>query len=264
MRLLRRRSDGRLVFSEWIGKENPPPPYAILSHTWATDNSQEVTFQDVEAGFGKAKSGWQKIDFCAEMAAADGLKYFWIDTCCIDKRDAVELTTAINSMFRWFQDAAKCYVFLSDVSTTRRKGHKDSGKSWERSFQTSRWFSRGWTLQELIAPTNVEFFSAQRKYLGSKTTLEPLIHKVTAIPRSALKGHSLTKFSIRERRSWARNRNTKLEEDSVYCLLGLLNVSLPLIYGEGKEQAWRRLDKELDSSEGKSSHHRNCIDLCGC
>jgi hypothetical protein len=114
MRLLERKANGNLVFHKYIGNDIIPT-YAILSHTWLEDNDHEVTFQDVEAGKDKSKPGYKKIKFCADQAAADGLRYFWIDTCCIDKKDAVELAAAINSMFRWYQQAAKCYVYLAKL-----------------------------------------------------------------------------------------------------------------------------------------------------
>jgi Heterokaryon incompatibility protein (HET) len=111
MRLLGRKPDGDLALREFTGRD--VPAYAILSHTWS---EEEVSFQEVEAGTGKDKAGWKKIDFCAKQAWADGLRYIWVDTCCIDKKNAVELSEAINSMFRWYQKAVRCYVYLSDVS----------------------------------------------------------------------------------------------------------------------------------------------------
>jgi hypothetical protein len=189
------------------------------------------------------KAGWRKIQFCAKQAAADRLRYFWMDTCCIDKRNAVELGTAINSMFRWYQNAARCYVYLSDVS---KSGNGADGKrAWEEAFRTSRWFTRGWTLQELIAPRLVDFFSAERERLGTKLSLAAEIHKITSIPEKAFRGDALSNFSIRERRSWAERRNTTIEEDEVYCLLGIFDVSMPLIYGERRDQAFRRLEEEI-------------------
>lgn len=125
------------------------PAYAILSHTWG---SQEVTFKDFADGAGKDKTGYDKIRFCGEQAKRDKLQYFWVDTCCIDKSNAVELQEAINSMFRWYQCAAKCYVYLSDVSTAKRKASDLGLLPWESAFRASRWFTRGWTLQELLAP----------------------------------------------------------------------------------------------------------------
>jgi Heterokaryon incompatibility protein (HET)/NB-ARC domain len=247
MRLLKREPNGELVLIDYTGKD--VPAYAILSHTWAEDNSEEVSFQDVEAGTFKSKAGRQKIEFCAKQAVADGLQYFWIDTCCIDKRNAVELGTAINSMFRWYQKAARCYVYLSDVSKHENKGQVgQSGPAWEATFRRSRWFTRGWTLQELIAPTLVDFYSSEGERLGSKLSLEEIIHNITGISRNALRGDALSDFSIDERMSWAEHRNTTLDEDKTYCLLGIFDVSMSLIYGEGREKACRRLQQKVHKS----------------
>ena len=119
MRFLERKPDGDIVFRECSADDLPA--YAILSHTWLTDSNEEISFPDVEAGTGKSKAGWKKIQFCADKAAADGLQYFWIDTCCINKRNNTELSKAINSMFRWYQKATRCYVYLTDVSITDGK-----------------------------------------------------------------------------------------------------------------------------------------------
>jgi len=247
MRLLERKANGDLALSEYIG--NDVPAYAILSHTWATDNSEEVSFQDLEAGIGKDKTGYEKIRFCADKAAVDGLQYFWIDTCCIDKKNAVELAEAINSMFRWYQRAERCYVYLSDVSAHDIEGqHGQLGLGWEPAFRESRWFTRGWTLQELIAPTYVDFFSSEGKKLGNKSTLEAMIHEVTGIARHALRGVPLSEFSVNERMSWAEQRHTKLIEDKVYSMLGVFDISMPLIYGEGRERALKRLQEEISKS----------------
>ena len=155
MRLLERKPDGNLVFRE--STDTDVPVYAILSHTWLANSNEEVSFQNVEAGTGKSKAGWRKIQFCADKAAADGLRYFWIDTCCIDKNNSTELSKAISSMFRWYQKAARCYVYLTDVST--HDGKETPQKClfhWEPTFRKSRWFTRGWTPQELLAPTLVD------------------------------------------------------------------------------------------------------------
>lgn len=244
MRLVERRPDGELVLTDHISKD--VPVYAILSHTWHTNNSKEVSFQDMEAGTGKTKAGWHKLDFCAKQAAADGLQYFWIDTCCIDKRNAVELAAAINSMFQWYRKAARCYVFLSDVSKPDDGGNDQS--EWESAFRESRWFTRGWTLQELIAPTLVDFFSSDGERLGNKLTLETIIYDITGIARNALRGDALSGFSISERMSWAERRHTTIEEDEIYSLLGIFNVSMSLIYGEGRDKASRRLEEEIHKS----------------
>jgi hypothetical protein len=246
MRLLERKPDDELIFTDWTGKQ--PPAYAILSHTWATDSREEVSFQDVEAGSGKSKAGWKKIEFCAEKAAADGLRYFWIDTCCIDKKNAVELATAINSMFKWYQKAARCYVYLSDVSIRGEGQLEQFNPAWEAAFRKSRWFTRGWTLQELIAPSSVDFFSMEGERIGTRLSLEPIIHDTTSIAKTALQGGALSDFSITELMSWTEPRNTTLEEDEAYCLLGIFKVSMSLIYGEGKENAFRRLQEEIHKS----------------
>jgi hypothetical protein len=117
MRLLKYEEDGKLTITSF---EDAILPYAILSHTWGAD-AEEVTFADLAKGNGKHKSGYKKIRFCGEQAQQDRLQYFWVDTCCIDKTDKAELSLAIQSMFRWYQNAATCYVYLSDVSTEQRE-----------------------------------------------------------------------------------------------------------------------------------------------
>lgn len=245
IRLLQHKSDGTIVFRETTN--NNVPAYAILSHTWG---KEEITFQDMEAcaNMGKtiSKAGWKKIQFCAKQAAADGLQYFWIDTCCIDKKNAVELGAAINSMFRWYQKAARCYVYLSDVP---KPNETDSEETWKEDLATSRWFTRGWTLQELIAPLLVDFFSSKGAKLGNKVELESAIHDITGIPKNALRGDALSNFNMKERRSWAKHRNTMIEEDEAYCLIGIFNISMVPNYGEGREKAFRRLEEEIHKSD---------------
>jgi heterokaryon incompatibility protein (HET) len=220
------------------------PPYAILSHTWGEDY-QEVSFKDLTIGPRRTISGYKKLRFCAEQASRDGLQHFWVDTCCIDKSNAVELQEAITSMFTWYQNAAKCYVYLSDVSATKRKASDQlSERIWEPAFRGCRWFTRGWTLQELLAPAEVEFFSLEGKRLGDKKSLERQIHDITGIPGPALRGSPLSEFNVEERMSWTKTRQTKREEDRAYSLLGIFGVCIPLIYGEGAD-AFHRLQKEI-------------------
>jgi len=240
MRLLKREPDGELVVTKHNDKD--VPVYAILSHTWG---NEEVSFQDFKSGSGRSKAGWKKIEFCAEQAAADGLQYFWVDTCCIDKRDAVELSTAINSMFRWYQKSARCYVYLSDVSVGQKRQYGQAHPAWEDAFKKSRWFTRGWTLQELIAPRLVEFYSSEGEQLGSKLSLKHLVHEITGIAKTALRGDDLSNFRIDERMSWAEHRDTTLDEDKAYCLVGIFDVSMSPIYGEGGEKAFRRLQQRF-------------------
>jgi hypothetical protein len=242
MRLLQRLQDG--VFKLTSFDDEHPPLYAILSHTWT--EGQEITHNEVVAGEGKNKTGYDKLGFCAEQAATDGYQHFWIDTCCIDKADPVELSTAINSMYRWYQRAAKCYVYLSDVSIPEEVVDAQAFRiAWEEAFLRSRWFTRGWTLQELLAPPHVEFFSKEGRLLGSRISLEQEIHQVTTILVNVLRGQDAAEHSIEERVRWAATRTTTLKEDKVYCLLGIFGVFLPLIYGEGEEYATQRLQEEI-------------------
>jgi hypothetical protein len=247
MRLLLRSNTGEFSLTKDLVGNDTIPPYAILSHTWGVD-AEEVTFEDMTNGTGKDKPGYEKIRFCGEQARQDDLQHFWIDTCCINKANYTELSQAINSMFRWYRDATRCYVYLSDVSINKRKASDRSSElTWELAFRTSRWFTRGWTLQELLAPGSVEFFSREGKRLGDKTTLGRQIHEITDIADSALQGAPLSQFSVDERLSWIERRQTKLEEDKAYSLLGIFDVSMPLIYGEGREKAFKRLREDIKS-----------------
>ncbi|KAH7094921.1 ankyrin repeat-containing domain protein [Paraphoma chrysanthemicola] len=148
-------------------------------------------------------------------------------------------------MFRWYHNAAKCYVYLSDVSIIDSKGQILRQEVWKPTFQKSRWFTRGWTLQELLAPTVVEFFSKEGELLGDKDMMVEELAEITRISVDALKGASLSNFTVEERMSWSEERNTKREEDKAYCLLGIFDVHIPLIYGEGHSKAWRRLKDSI-------------------
>jgi hypothetical protein len=239
------------------------PRYAILSHTWGKEDD-EVTFRDMVDGTGKSKAGYRKIEFCGEQATRDNLKYFWVDTCCIDKSSSTELHEAINSMFRWYRDAARCYVYLADVLTDNDQNSQFSQLPWEPAFRNSKWFTRGWTLQELIAPASVEFFSIEGKRLGDKRSLEPEIREITGVAIPALRGRPLAKFSVSERMSWAVRRQTTRKEDKAYSLLGIFNVYIPLIYGEGEVNAKNRLKRAIAEAKypehfgGQQEQSRSC------
>ncbi|KAF2444100.1 HET-domain-containing protein, partial [Karstenula rhodostoma CBS 690.94] len=241
MRLLQLQSDGGVKFAEIYGDI---PAYAILSHTWGAD-ADEVIYQDIITDRGVGKSGYQKIRFCVEKAANDGLKYFWIDTCCIDKSSSAELSEAINSMFRWYQNAAKCYVYLADVSIRGWGREHDPEIDDTRTLIFQQRFTRGWTLQELLAPAIVEFFSAEGERLGDKKSLINQLQQVTQIARGALEGDPLSSFSVDERMAWTNKRKTKRDEDAAYCLFGLFDLHMPLLYGEGKKRAFIRLLREI-------------------
>lgn len=156
-------------------------------------------------------------------------------------------------MFRWYEKADKCYVYLSDVSTSGCSTNLASSLiTWDVAFRKSRWFRRGWTLQELIAPASVDFFSSEGDWLGSKRSLEQHIHEITGIAIEALRGGPLMGFEVEERFSGAKYRETKRQEDQAYSLLGIFNVHMSLLYGEGKESAFVRLRKKI----GKSSNRK--------
>jgi tetratricopeptide (TPR) repeat protein len=247
MRLLHYNAPGRLVLTDFRGKSIPP--YAILSHRWS---DSEILIEDLSNGtYKEKKEGYQKLQFCAERAAQDELQYFWIDTCCIDRWNNNERSKAINSMFQWYKSAARCYVFLPDVSASATEPVQRS--DWEASFRASAWFTRGWTLQELIAPVSVDFFSCEGQRIGDKTSLDQLIYETTGIPLRALRNCSLDEFTTLERERWAESRETTEEEDIVYCLLGILGVSMPTAYGEGQESARSRLQAELEGARDAPS-----------
>jgi len=228
MRLLERCEDGKIRLVNF-DNDGDIPQYAILSHRWGRD---EVLLQDIIRGTASTKDGYRKIEFCLDQASRDGLRFCWVDTCCIDKTNAVELQESINRMFRWYHHAERCYVYLADVPST--------------SFHRSDWFKRGWTLQELIAPHSVEFFSREGWRLGDKRSREGDIHDITGIPISALRGSSLSDFSVSERKSWMDERETTRPEDKAYSLLGIFNVCITLLYGEGSKMAFKRLLEKVD------------------
>ncbi|KAI9767652.1 MAG: hypothetical protein M1840_005523 [Geoglossum simile] len=174
MRLLLRSNTSEFSLTKNFVGDNNIPRYAILSHTWGVD-AEEATFEDLTNGTSKDKPGYEKIRFYGEQARQDGLQYFRVDTCCINKADFTELSESINSMFRWYQNATKCYAYLSDVSMTKREGSNQL--TWEPAFRESKWFTQGGTLQELLAPSFVEFFSREGKRLGDKRSLERQIQK---------------------------------------------------------------------------------------
>lgn len=246
MRLLKRLPNGAFELTAF--NNDDPPPYAILSHTWT--KGKEISYNELVAGIGKGKAGYDKIRFCVEKAAEDSLQYSWVDTCCIDRSTSDELSTAINSMFRWYQRANKCSVYLSDVQVSDEVVDVQAFRiTWEDAFRRIKWFRRGWTLQELLAPATVEFFCKKGKRLGSRISLEQEIYEITKIPVEALRGQRLSEFSVDERMRWVEKRETTVKEDKSYCLLGIFGVFMPLIYGEGEANASLRLREEVQKRQ---------------
>ncbi|KAI2618181.1 heterokaryon incompatibility protein-domain-containing protein [Hypoxylon sp. NC1633] len=216
------------------------PPYAILSHTWG---DEEVSFQDWEREPWpeiQKRKGFRKIEYCCQQAARDRIEWVWVDTCCIDKRSSAELTESINSMFRWYRDAVVCYAYLIDVHASASAIRTVI----ESELAASRWFARGWTLQELLAPATVIFFSSSWQRVGTKSQLSSSVAAITGIEEPYLLSGDVGRASVAQRMSWAARRETSRDEDVAYCLLGIFDVNMPLIYGEGR-RAFQRLQEEI-------------------
>ncbi|KAI1769348.1 hypothetical protein GGR53DRAFT_473980 [Hypoxylon sp. FL1150] len=221
---------------EEFNKQNIPA-YAILSHTWESDD--EITFANFAQGRSEEK-GWTKIVQSSRLALEYGFGYVWIDTCCIDKSSSAELTEAINSMYAWYATSRMCFAYLSDFD----------GSDGHSSFFSSRWFTRGWTLQELIAPKVLQFYDSSWNLFGSKAKLSEDIAYATGIDAAVLEQsvsdleELLDAIPVCRKMSWAASRQTTRIEDMAYCLLGIFGVNMALIYGEG-EEAFIRLQEKI-------------------
>ncbi|KAG5813948.1 hypothetical protein H9Q74_003093 [Fusarium xylarioides] len=255
MRLINTRTR---AFEDFYGSK--VPKYAILSHTWG---QEEVTFQDwADPTSVIQKSGFAKIIEACEQARNDDYSYIWVDTNCIDKTSSAELTEAINSMFAWYSKADICYAFLSDVPTFKPL-------SYAKEFRQSRWFKRGWTLQELLAPDCVVFYAADWSRIGTRSSLVCDIAEATGIGIRYLRSHTKTgtatqqyclqarspichEASVAERMSWLSRRETTRIEDMAYCMLGIFGIHMPLVYGEGPRAFFRLQDEILKTSDDHS------------
>src|SRR5690349_3350552 len=206
------------------------PSYTILSHRWKRD--EEVSLGRLEEPHPHSdRSGFKKIKAFCTKAQNRHFGYFWIDTCCIDKKSSAELSEAINSMYAYYNRAKMCYVHLHDVTTMAQ-------------FDQSSWFTRGWTLQELLALSELHFFDHVWRPMGSEKSLGSRVEKITGIPEKALHDLDLTEYCIADELSWSAGRQTTREEDRAYSLLGLFEINMPLLYGEGT-RAFRRLQEEI-------------------
>ena len=221
------------------------PWYAILSHRW-TD--EEVTYQEflevlrdpefkstripqqMMISKDRPKIGYMKILNACRKAASKNHDWIWIDTCCIDKSSSAELSEAINSMYKWYENSSICYAHLADVED----GSKDQELDY-RQFRNSAWFTRGWTLQELLAPRKLDFLDQEWELVGSKSGLQFIVSEITGVPVECLSSSTnrMAK-SVSTRMKWAAWRKTSRVEDEAYCLLGLFRVNMPLLYGEGR------------------------------
>ena len=250
MRLLDTRT---LIHQYFISPEAVTEGYAILSHVWDSEKEdsyhflQEIQTRCASSGERPHDLVSEKTKMACEVAARNGYRWIWIDSCCIDKTSSAELTEAINSMYRYYALSLVCYAYLNDVPTEPAFVNFSSfgSRFYRVPFTESRWHRRGWTLQELIAPQTVLFLSSTWDYLGSKWDLAEDLYNITHIPTSILRHHERpTDMSVAQRMSWAAGRVTTRPEDQAYCLLGIFDVTMPTLYGEGRN-AFRRLQEEI-------------------
>ena len=228
------------------------PPYAVLSHTWGDEEVSYLDYLVLTSDLPKTASGLlhallkaprtdsegiRKVRECCKLARTRGFGWLWMDTCCIDKTSSAELSEAINSMWSWYRDAAECYVYLIDVMSTASKGvttrvNYDVMRS---QFRNAKWFGRGWTLQELLAPSKVLFYNVSWDLIASKSDIGAELSEITRIPPVFLDGSvSPTDnklCSIAMRMSWVSKRETTRIEDMAYCMLGLFD-------GEFGDTSW--------------------------
>ena len=268
MRLLNTYS---LKFEEFF--DSNIPHYGILSHRWEKD---EVSFEtmsawsrrlpkptndepldpasltDEDGVFGTGAGFRKVIDFC-KLCQSNGLKWGWVDTCCIDKRSSAELSEAINSMYRWYGGAKICFAYLSDVDFSTHDGTRPDPQTpgtddphW-LAFRRSKWFTRGWTLQELLAPLVVQFYDHNWRSIGDRGKLRLDIHMATGISEDILfyPRYKIAAASVAQKMSWLSSRQTSRGEDIAYCMFGLFDINLPLLYGEGRAKAFHRLQLEI-------------------
>lgn len=242
------------------------PPYAILSHRW---EEKEVTFADLSKRIPEDERevwapddpdkliSWMKIKRACKTAREDNrvFEWIWLDMCCINKDSSAELQESLNSMFAWYRNADICLVYLRRIPDCTIEDASRDGSE----FRASEWFTRGWTLQELIAPNDTMLFLSRNwRPIGTRGKLANIISEITNIDVELLSRPSpplltgqraealdFSKWSIATRMSWAANRQTTRAEDRAYSLSGLFDVTMPVMYGEGGENAFRRLQLEI-------------------
>ena len=227
-----------LEFAEF--SEDARPCYAIASHRW---HQEEATFHDVRGRYNRHLQGYRKVEAFAKYVQerVRSVQWLWIDTCCINKDSAAELSEAINLMFDWYRNAEFCLAYLTDVETDTKKS----------AFMNSEWFRRAWTLQELLAPQTVVFVTNAWRVIGNKGAsscgysgticgpgLEQNIAEVTGISESILHDYTASlNFTVNERLEWMTRRTTTCGEDMSYALYGIFNVALGANYREGFKRA---------------------------
>ncbi|KAI0483980.1 HET-domain-containing protein [Xylariaceae sp. FL0804] len=206
------------------------------------------------------REGWAKIRGFFAAARRLGLSHAWIDTCCIDKRNSADLSEALNSMYAYYRDANVCLIYLRDVpgppSPTEQQQQQEQQEE-EQEEETRReaqlgavrasvWFSRGWTLQELLAPARRRFFAEDWTEIPGGEGLDDVLAAASGIDHAVIRDRDIVpKYSVAERMSWAAGRRTTRPEDAAYSLMGIFGVSMPVLYGEGMTKAFMRLQAEI-------------------
>lgn len=241
---------------EYFAVPENTPPYAVLSHTWGNDELSFAEFKSLNSAATSRRRGFRKIYQTCALAQQSGIPYAWVDTVCIDKSSSAELTEAINSMYNYYRRSKICYAYIDDWEPAQRwvdlaalgelAGEKTTARKHHRPL---RWFTRGWTLQELIAPIHVCFLDAAWRPRGMKNDREvtPHLSRITGIASSVLNdgdSANLRRICLAQRMSWAAHRETSRVEDIAYCLMGIFEVNMPLLYGEGK-RAFLRLQQDI-------------------
>ncbi|KAF1973129.1 HET-domain-containing protein, partial [Bimuria novae-zelandiae CBS 107.79] len=214
------------------------PPYGILSHTWSTYEIPFRAFYDrtIHKAYPVAS---HKIYSTCDRALEDEIDYVWIDSCCIDKSSSAELSEAINSMYAWYASAKTCYAYLEGFALKEVE-------ELTAGLAICRWFTRGWTLQELIAPREVKFYDRHWAYFGTRMVLSTFLSRITTIPEEVLVGNkTVDPYCVAQKMSWTSMRGTTRGEDLAYCLFGLFEINAPLLYGEGSIRAFKRLQEEI-------------------
>ncbi|KAF4550385.1 putative heterokaryon incompatibility protein [Elsinoe fawcettii] len=227
---------------QFLGEDEPEPAnYAILSHTWGIG---EVLFADIINANARTEkpTAFFKVEKACERAYEDGYDYIWIDTCCIQKDSSAELSEAINSMYTWYKHAGVCYAYLTGISGDLTMG----SENFEARLKQAKWFHRGWTLQELLAPTEMIFFAEDWTVIGTKISLRQTLSNITGIDVDVLDdSRRMELASVAKRMSWAAGRITKRPEDRAYSLMGIFSINMPMLYGEGGTRAFLRLQEEI-------------------
>lgn len=227
---------GTLEVGEFF--EDDIPEYAALSHTWGSEEASLQQWTRHPNPAESTKRGFLKVLSVCRLAQREGFQYLWVDTVCIDKTSSEHVTEAINSMFQWYREAKVCYAYLEDVE------HQPKARQIDQ-LRTCRWFTRGWTVQELLAPKTVKFYDHNWSMIGTKIALVKDIADITSIDEKVLLDSSeVTRQSIAQRMSWFARRKTTRKEDIAYCMMGIFDVNMLAMYGEGNK-AFIRLQEGI-------------------